>query len=188
MIFDPIERKDKQNRTIVLRSAEASDAEALLRFLKVTAEETPFLVREPSEIRLTLEEEEAFIRAKKEDGGELLLVATLDGEHIGNCSLMKIAPWQRYAHRCGIAIALYQEYCGAGIGTLMLETLLLAARKTGYEQAELEVVSSNAAAIALYEKLGFRKYGSFPCNMKYEDGTYASADWMMKKLEEEQGK
>jgi ribosomal protein S18 acetylase RimI-like enzyme len=64
----------------------------------------------------------------------------------------------------------------------MLETILEVARKLGYEQAELEVIAGNDQAIALYEKLGFRKYGTFPDNMKYKDGSYADAYWMMKKL------
>ena len=50
------------------------------------------------------------------------------------------------------------------------------------EQAELEVIADNKNAIALYEALGFVKYGQFPNNMKYADGTYADAIWMMKKL------
>ena len=48
--------------------------------------------------------------------------------------------------------------------------------------AELEVVATNQRAIALYEKLGFQKYGFFPDNMKYQDESYADAYWMMKKL------
>ena len=64
----------------------------------------------------------------------------------------------------------------------MLETVLQAARELGYEQAELEVIADNEKAIALYEKLGFVKYGRFPDNMKYADGRYADAYWMMKKL------
>nr|WP_026489319.1 hypothetical protein [Butyrivibrio sp. XBB1001] len=55
---------------------------------------------------------------------------------------------------CDVAIALYQEYCGAGIVRIMMETVL--------EEA--------------------RKYGGFPDNMKYADGTYTDAWWMMKKL------
>ena len=64
----------------------------------------------------------------------------------------------------------------------MLETILDVAKKCGYEQAELEVIATNEGAIALYEKLGFKEYGRFPDNMKYSDGTYADALWMMKKL------
>ena len=95
---------------------------------------------------------------------------------------MSIGPFKRYAHRCGIAIALYQEYCGCGIGKIMMQTVLDVAKKSGYEQAELEVISDNKGAIALYRNLGFEKYGSFPNNMRYSDGTYANADWMMKTL------
>ena len=76
----------------------------------------------------------------------------------------------------------FTEYCGAGIGRIMMETVLEEARKYGYEQAELEVIAGNKPAIALYESLGFRKYGGFPDNMKYADGTYTDAWWMMKKL------
>jgi ribosomal protein S18 acetylase RimI-like enzyme len=64
----------------------------------------------------------------------------------------------------------------------MLETVLKAAKEIGFEQAELEVISDNQNAITLYEKLGFQKYGTFPDNLKYADGHYTSADWMMKKL------
>lgn len=182
MRFGPVEMTDRLGRTVVLRNAEETDADDLIRYLKVTTGETPFLIREPDEVRLTQEQEKTFIRNNIEAERELLLVAEVDGRHIGNCSLMSVGPYKRYAHRCDIAIALYQEFCGCGIGGEMMRMVLDLAKKAGYEQAELEVISDNKRAIALYEKLGFEKFGSFPRNMKYADGTYASADWMMKKL------
>ena len=63
-----------------------------------------------------------------------------------------------------------------------MEAALKIAKDMGYEQAELEVAASNYMAIALYKSLGFSKYGIFPDNMKYRDGTYEDAVWMMKKL------
>ena len=174
--------KDKQDREIILRSAEEKDAEFLLDFLKITAAETPFLLREPDEITLSIEQEQDFIKAKKDSENEILLIAEIQGKHIGNCSLMSVGGFRRYRHRCEVAIALYQEYCGLGIGKAMLEMLLDIAKQVGYEQAELEVLANNKSAIALYEKLGFQKYGTFPNNMKYADGSYGDAYWMMKKL------
>lgn len=174
--------KDKQDREIILRSAEEKDAESLLDFLKITAAETPFLLREPDEIALSIEQEQDFIKAKKDSENEILLIAEIEGKHIGNCSLMSVGGFRRYRHRCEVAIALYQEYCGLGIGKAMLEMLLDIAKQVGYEQAELEVIANNKSAIALYEKLGFQKYGTFPNNMKYADGSYGDAYWMMKKL------
>lgn len=174
--------KDKKGRDVLLRSAEEKDAEALIDYMKITAAETPFLLREPDEISLTIEQEQAFIKAKKDSENELLLIAETGGRHIGNASLMSAGGFKRYRHRCEIAIALYQEYCGLGIGKAMLEMVFDIAKKAGYEQAELEVIANNKPAIALYEKLGFQKYGTFPDNMKYADGSYVDAYWMMKKF------
>ena len=42
--------KDKKDREIILRTAEESDTENLIDYLKITAGETPFLIREPDEI------------------------------------------------------------------------------------------------------------------------------------------
>lgn len=182
MKFGPIEVKDKTGQTVVLRNAEAEDAEDLIEYLKITAAETPFLIREPDEIHLTVGQEKSFLRGCIAAEREIMLIATVDGKHIGNCSLMGIGSYKRYAHRCDIAIALYREFCGRGIGKIMMQTVLDLAKEAGYEQAELEVISGNEGAVSLYRKLGFEKYGTFPNNMKYADGRYADADWMMKKL------
>lgn len=181
MKFEPIEFRDKQNRTITLRSADVSDAEDLIHFMKTATAETLYLIREPDEFQLSLEEEQAFIQNIADHPKALLLIAETDGQHIGNCSLQSL-PYRRYRHRCELAIALYQKYCNAGIGKTMLQTVLSLSRQAGYEQAELEVIQDNKNAIALYQKLGFEKYGAFPHNMKYADGRYADAWWMMKQL------
>lgn len=182
MIIEPITIKDKLGRDVLLRAAKTEDASDLIKYLKATSAETPFLIREPDEITITLEKEESFIRDKIDSERELMLLAFVEGKHVGNCSLMSLAPYKRYQHRCEVAIALYKEYWGLGIGKAMLETVLKVAASLGYEQAELEVVAENESAISLYEKLGFKKYGTFPDNMKYPDGSYRDAYWMMKKL------
>ena len=174
MRIEPIEIFDKQGRKVILRSACEDDANDLIKYLKKTAKETPYLLRE--------EDEKGFINMRLEMDKALMLVAYVDGKHVGNCSFSPVGPFRRFAHRCGMSIALYQEYWGCGIGSIMLETALRYAKEVGYEQVELEVVSSNTKAIKLYEKYGFKKYGTKPDNMKYSDGSYASMDWMMVKL------
>lgn len=79
MYKKPIAVRDKKGREIILRSAEERDAESLIRYLKITAEETPFLIREPEEITLSVREEQEFIKAKKDSEKELLLIAEIDG-------------------------------------------------------------------------------------------------------------
>ena len=90
MYFNAITVKDKKGRDIIIRNAEENDAENLIDYLKITAAETPFLIREPDEITLSIEQEQAFIKAKKDSENELLLIAEISGRHIGNCSLMNI--------------------------------------------------------------------------------------------------
>lgn len=182
MLFEEKSIQDKLGRTVVLRNAKPEDSAELIKYLKATSAETSYLIREPDEITINEEDEKQFINAKIAAERELMLVAFIDGKHIGNCSLMSIAPYRRYSHRCDVAIALYKEYCGCGIGKAMLETILDVAKSVGYEQAELEVMAENKNAIVMYEKLGFKKFGTFPDNMKYDDGSYMDAYWMMKKI------
>ena len=182
MVFGEISIKDKLGRMVVLRNARPEDSANLIKYLKTTSAETPYLIREPEEITITEEKEKQFIRDKMDAERELMLLAFIDGKHIGNCSLMSIAPYKRYSHRCDVAIALYKDYCGCGIGQAMLKTILDVAKSVGYEQAELEVMAENKDAIAMYEKMGFEKFGTLPDNMKYSDGSYMDAYWMMRKL------
>ena len=90
-------------------------ADALIQYLKATSAETPYLIRESEEITLTHEQEVTFINSSITSERSVMLIATIDGKHIGNCSLQSLGNFKRYAHRCDIAIALYQEYCGYGI-------------------------------------------------------------------------
>ena len=78
MRFGPLEVKDKTGQTIVLRNAETYDAEDLIEYLKITASETPFLIREPEEIHLTLEQEENFIKNCIDAEREIMLIAAVD--------------------------------------------------------------------------------------------------------------
>ena len=106
MVFGEISIRDKLGRTIILRNARPEDADDLVKYLKATSAETPYLIREPEEITITKENEEQFLQAKIDAERELMLIALIDGKHIGNCSLMSIAPYKRYRHRCDVAIAV----------------------------------------------------------------------------------
>lgn len=172
---------DLGEHQLLLRNAGEEDAEMLLECLKTTCGETRFLVKEPEEIELTLEDERKFIHNQNESKQNIMLLGFVDGEYVGNCSLMGMEQG-RFKHRVSLGIALYQKYTGRGIGKAMIGKLIEIAREHQFEQIELEVVADNQRAIALYKKMGFEIFGTFPNNMKYKDGTYADAYWMMKRL------
>ena len=172
----------KNGKTCLIRRGEEQDAELLIEHWKTTAAETRNLTREPSENDLTVEEQRALIREKNEEENVLNLLAFVDGQHAGNCAFNPVEDSLRMRHRCAVGIALYQKFCGMGVGTALLSEILAAAKAAGYERAELEAVSTNAPAIGLYKKLGFEVIGTMPQALRYQDGTYADFLLMTKRL------
>ena len=84
------------------------------------------------------------------------LVADVDGKIVG-------AVWTRmmddYGHidnqTPSLAISLYTEYRGRGIGTELLRRMLERLRSEGYKSVSLSVQKANYA-LRMYEKAGFR--------------------------------
>ena len=110
----------------------------------------------------------------------MLILGFLDGEHVGNCSFMRVAGTRRSAHRASAGIALLQKYTGQGIGKIMFKAMLEEAEKAGFEQIELTVIEHNDRAMHMYESLGFKETGRRPNANKYDDGTYADDILMVK--------
>lgn len=133
MKLESIEIKDKLNRTFVLRNAMPDDADELIQFLKVTAKETPYLLREPDEVTITQEQEVSFVNRCLDSERSLMVIAILDGKLVGSCSINPVGDYKKHSHRCEVGIAIYQEFCNCGIGKSMLENVLRAAKKAGFE-------------------------------------------------------
>ncbi len=88
----------------------------------------------------------------KDDWG---LAAEVDGKIVG-------AVWVRIMNDYGhindetpsLAISLYKEYRGFGIGTAMMKEILALLKSHGYSRVSLSVQKANYAA-KLYRKVGF---------------------------------
>ena len=99
----------KNGKPCLLRQAEESDAEMLVEYLKTTSGETPYMLREPEEVRISVEEEVDFIRRNREDPRALHLLAFVDGVFAGSCSFNG-AERNRTRHRCTVGISLYRAF------------------------------------------------------------------------------
>ena len=90
---------------------------------------------------------------KKDDNA---LVAVQDETVVG-------AVWSRIMKDYGhvddqipsLAIALFKEYRGQGIGTALMRQMLLLLREKGYEKVSLSVQKANYA-VKMYKAVGFR--------------------------------
>ncbi|MCI9445486.1 MAG: GNAT family N-acetyltransferase [Oscillospiraceae bacterium] len=172
----------KNGKTCLLRRPEEKDAEMLLRFQKESSGETPYLVVGPEDIDWTAEQQVKRIERWNVSPDRLRLLAEVDGELAGVAVVYANNPQTRLRHRCSIDITLYKKFWSQGIGTALMGEILTAAGTAGYERAELEVVSANAPALALYRKFGFEATGTVPEAVKYNDGTYADFLFMTKRL------
>ena len=172
----------KDNKECVLRAPKEEDAAALIDLLKCVCDETPFLVSEADEIQYTIEGEKAFIRKFNESLYDFMIIIEIDGKIVGNCSIMPVANKRKEIHRCELGIAIMKDYWGLSIGRQVIEHAQRIAKVMGYEQIELDVVSGNTRAIALYSQLGFKEVGNIPYAIKLEEGIYFNDIKMIKEL------
>ena len=70
--------------------------------------------------------------------------------------------YRKLRHRCRCGISIEKDFWGLGIGRALTESCIECARKAGYTQMELEVVSDNKRAVSLYKSVGFQEMGRNP--------------------------
>lgn len=104
------------------------------------------------------------------------LVAVVDGRTVG-------AVWARIMddygkiddHTPSLAISLYKEYRGFGIGTELMKRMLCLLKSCGYGQTSLAVQKANYA-VKMYLKVGFEIVGEneseyiMLCRLNYHKG------------------
>jgi len=181
MKVEPKEVTLKDGRKCILRCATGADAEGMLNYLRVSGGETEFILRYPDEVDrdYTVEKESEVLEANLMMDDGIMILAEVDGKIAGNCGLHGIGKKRKVSHRAGIGIALMKEYWNLGIGTALMSYVLeISDNILKYEVVDLEVVSENKRAIALYTKMGFKKIGERPMALKLDNGSYYSEDLM----------
>ena len=152
----------KDGRSCLLRNASAEDSQAALDEFIRTHAETDFLLTYPDETTFTVEEEAQFLQGKADSGDEIEIVAVLDGKIVGSAGIGKVGRRDKIKHRAEFGISILKECWGLGIGRALTKGCIECATAAGYVQLELEAVADNAAALSLYESVGFREYGRNP--------------------------
>ena len=172
MKLDPIELTTKSGLVVTFRSPSLEEARLCIDYLRQVCAETPYLSSEPEEIAFTDEQERAYIAYHQQDPLSLNVNVYADGCLAGNASIKPPRDCMRMRHRAVLGIALYEAYCGMGIGEMLISFLIDKAREAGYETMELQVHAANTRAIRLYQKLGFTEWGRMKKSVKFRDGTY----------------
>lgn len=156
----------------ILRSPNENDAKDMIEYLKITSEETHFMIRYPEEIEITLEEEKEHIKSTASSQSEIMIAAFVNNVLAGNAGLRCTNNHLKLKHRAIFGISIKEKYWNRGIGSILIEEMIKEARKMGYEQIELGVFSDNEKAKRLYEKNGFQVWGKNRNAFKLKDGRY----------------
>ena len=171
----------KDGRSAILRLPRVEDAAELLHFLKQVSSETSFILKEPEECTLTLEQEIEFINSRTTAPQTLMIVCEIDGRIAGCCGVHRYDRF-KIRHRGMLDIAILREFWNLGIGSAMFRELIAAGSHLGIEQLELSYVEGNTRGCALYEKMGFTEIARHPNAFHLRDGSIAAEIFMVKTL------
>ena len=114
---------------------------------------------------------------------DLFIETHIDGKVVGASGIDPIGNKYRIKHRCDFTISILKEYWRLSIGYLLTEAAIKCAKEMGYSQIELQVVSENSSAIALYKKTGFVEFGRNPQGFISRYGGPQAVILMYKKLD-----
>ncbi len=156
-----------------LRDAVKADAEEILSYLKQVGGETDHLTFGSEGVPFSLEEEEAMLERLQTDPRQRFLLARVDGEIVGIGNFNSVSR-ERMRHQAKIGISVKKAYWGKGIGTHLMEEIIMFARSIGVQIILLEVMEENERAISLYERLGFQRFGRLEGFMKIGDRSLAA--------------
>lgn len=95
-------------------------------------------------------------------GDDLLGLYILHPNNVGRCG-----------HICNASYAVARQARGQGVGEALVRHCIGKARECGFGILQFNaVVATNAAALSLYEKLGFVQLGVIPGGFLLRDGRY----------------
>lgn len=90
----------------------------------------------------------------------------------------------RSGHIANAAYMIERTHRGLGIGTLLVKSSLHLARDLGFLAMQFNMVlSHNAGAIKLYERLGFEIVGTIPNAIRNADGTFQDGYAMYRRID-----
>ncbi len=160
-----------------IEKAKASDAKAVLEYLKQIGGETDNLTFGAEGLPCSVEDEEKYIESLQNSTSSVMFFAKDNGKIVGDASFSS-SPRERIKHRGEIGISVVRDYWGKGIGSKLMESIIdFAKNVAGCEIIHLQVRSDNERAIGLYKKYGFEKIGQFKGYIKI-DGKNVDCDLM----------
>ena len=160
---------------MIIRAIRESDGEQFLLLGKLLDEETQFMMLEPGERILTVEEQMQKIKSVLSRDNQIIFVAEHENQLVGYLGAFG-GDYRRNRHCAHIVTGIRQSFAGQGIGNRLFAALEKWALDHKLHRLELTVMSHNERAVRLYQKMGYKTEGikqdSLWVNGKYVDEYY----------------
>lgn len=163
--------KTKNNKEVVLRLPIESDADNIIKFYNIVADETTYLSFGKDEYTVSTEAQKNMIKSANESNNNTMILATIENEIIGIGTISSNQK-KKGKHVGILGIVIKKEHCDLGIGKLMMDYLIDWCKSNGITtKISLSVRKDNERGIALYKKCGFEIEGILK-NETYIDGEF----------------
>ncbi len=151
-MFEPRTVKLKDSKNVIIREMNREDLEASLAFFRALSEEDRLSLRGDLSTRESIEHR---IR-EMEEGTVKRLVAVVDGTIVADGALeLSHFGWERHIAEMRMIVAASHQH--KGLGTLMAGALYDVAASIGIEDIIVKMMASQAAAVRIFQSLGFRQ-------------------------------
>ncbi|GGH74379.1 RimJ/RimL family protein N-acetyltransferase [Pullulanibacillus pueri] len=141
-----------------IREIKEEDARLYLELCQRLDEQSEFIIFEPGERYISVEEQQEHIRDVLSKKRSTLLVADHGNELIGFITI-RGNDLKRIQHRATITLGVLEEFQGRGIGKQLMKAAEAWAVKQGIRRFELSVMSHNKQALWLYSRLDYSVEG-----------------------------
>ncbi|MDA8206848.1 MAG: GNAT family N-acetyltransferase [Thermaerobacter sp.] len=146
---------DRLGNPYLVRDARPEDGAMMVELLNRVGHEEIYIADEAAQ--LTAEQESQLIGQRNADL-QCILVAEQESHIAGSLEMIRGATKKNH-HTAIFGMALFPAYRGRGMGRGLLSTAEAWALSVGVEKISLAVFASNAAAIHLYERMGYVEEG-----------------------------
>jgi len=166
-------------KQIIIRTFRLDDSREIIKHKINVAKTTIFMNRLEDEVDQDIESTKAIVEKFNNDPMACFVGAFINDRLVGSFAIRPLLNLAKTKHRASFGISVDSEYRHLGIGKKMIETMIDIARQIGFDQIELDVVTTNNVAKHLYQSYGFVKIGIIPRAYKMPDGTYLDFENMV---------
>jgi RimJ/RimL family protein N-acetyltransferase len=164
--------RTKTNHDLSLKTIDLSEAETYLDFMKKITQTSDYLVTEPSEYEVSVDEKRKYLARLLDNPGAMAMGA------YHNNKLVAVLNFERGYHKKTqhsgmLRLYVAKDWRGHGLAAQMLQSFMnWVEAQSVVNRIEIGIMSGNRAAISLFKKMQFREEGIRLKAFKQLNGSY----------------